>query len=59
MFGGANTTASGVFGQGGYITTDGGATWTGNNLLPPFTQNSSDPGPTIDKDGNIIFTGAG
>ncbi|MFI5211695.1 MAG: T9SS type A sorting domain-containing protein, partial [Ignavibacteria bacterium] len=56
MFGGANTTASGIFGQGGYVTTDGGVTWTGTNLLPPFTQNSSDPGPTIDKNGNIIFT---
>lgn len=56
MFGGANTTVSGVYGQGGYITTDGGTTWTGNNLLAPFTQNSSDPGPTIDKNGVIIFT---
>ncbi|HWA05805.1 MAG TPA: sialidase family protein, partial [Ignavibacteria bacterium] len=56
MFGGANTTAGGVYGQGGYITTDGGATWTGNNLLSPFTQSSSDPGPTIDKNGVIIFT---
>jgi len=56
MFGGANTTAGGVYGQGGYWTTDGGATWTGNNLLSPFTQNSSDPGPTIDKNGVIIFT---
>ncbi len=56
MFGGANTTAGGVYGQGGYITTDGGTTWTGNNLLSPFTQNSSDPGPTIDKNGVIIFT---
>jgi Secretion system C-terminal sorting domain len=25
-------------------------------LLPPFTQASSDPGPTIDKNGTIIFT---
>jgi len=56
MFGGANTTVSNVYGQGGYITTDGGATWTGNNLLSPFTQSSSDPGPTIDKNGVIIFT---
>jgi hypothetical protein len=56
MFGGANTTVSGIFGQGGYITTDGGVSWSGNNLLPPFTQNSSDPGPTIDKNGVIIFT---
>ncbi len=56
MFGGANTTVSGVFGQGGYITTNGGVNWTGNNLLPPFTQSSSDPGPTIDKNGVIIFT---
>ena len=56
MFGGANTTAGGVYGQGGYLTTDGGATWTGTNLLSPFTQSSSDPGPTIDKNGVIIFT---
>lgn len=56
MFGGANTTASGVYGQGGYVTTNGGVNWTGTNLLSPFTQNSSDPGPTIDKDGVIIFT---
>ncbi|HEY3250293.1 MAG TPA: T9SS type A sorting domain-containing protein [Ignavibacteria bacterium] len=56
MFGGANTTVSGIYGQGGYITTDGGTTWTGTDLLPPFTQASSDPGPTIDKDGTIIFT---
>src|SRR4030095_5719378 len=56
MFGGANTTVSGIFGQGGYITTNSGVSWTGNNLLPPFSQSSSDPGPTIDKDGVIIFT---
>ncbi len=56
MFGGANTTVSGVFGQGGYITTDGGVTWTGTNLLPGYSQNSSDPAPTIDKNGVIIFT---
>ncbi len=56
MFGGANTTVGGVFGQGGYWTTDGGSTWSGNNLLPPFTQSSSDPGPAIDKNGVIIFS---
>ena len=56
MFGGANTTVSGVYGQGGYLTTDNGVTWTGNDLLPPFTQSSSDPAPAIDKDGRIIFT---
>jgi hypothetical protein len=55
MFGAANTTTP-TFGQGGYLTTDGGTTWTGNDLLPPFTQASSDPGPTIDKNGTIIFT---
>lgn len=56
LFGGANTTAGGIFGQGGYISTNGGVTWTGNDLLPPFSQSSSDPGPTIDKNGVIIFT---
>ncbi len=55
MFGAANTTTP-TYGQGGYITTDGGVTWTGNDLLPPFTTASSDPGPTIDKNGVIIFT---
>jgi hypothetical protein len=56
MFGGANTTVSGTYGQGGYITTNAGINWSGTNLLAPFTQSSSDPGPTIDKDGVIIFT---
>jgi hypothetical protein len=56
MFGGANTTVSGVYGQGGYWTTNNGVNWSGNDLLPPFTQSSSDPGPTIDKNGVIIFT---
>jgi hypothetical protein len=55
LFGGANTTTP-VFAQGGYLTTDGGLTWTGTDNLPPFSQSSSDPGPTIDKDGTIIFT---
>src|SRR5207248_982426 len=55
MFGGANTTTP-TWGQGGYITTDGGLTWTGNDLLSPLSPNSSDPGPTIDKNGTIIFT---
>ena len=56
MLGGANTTVSNTYGQGAYITTDGGISWYGNNLISPFSQSSSDPGPTIDKDGVFIFT---
>lgn len=51
MFGGANTTVGGVYGQGGYWTTNGGTTWSGNNLLSPFTQSSSDPGRQLIKTG--------
>jgi len=56
MFGSSNTTVSGFTnGQGGYITTDGGVSWTGTDIVPGFI-NPSDPGPTIDKNGTIILT---
>ncbi len=56
MLGGANTSVTGVWGQGGFWTTDGGVTWDGKNLLPPFSTTASDPAPTIDKNGVFIFT---
>lgn len=56
MFGAANTTVMGQGSMGGYITTDGGITWTGNNQISAFKQFASDPAPVIDKDGVIIYT---
>jgi Neuraminidase (sialidase) len=56
MFGSANTTVGGSsYGQGSYITTDGGVTWSGTDLIPGFSI-PSDPGPAIDKNGTIILT---
>jgi hypothetical protein len=56
MFGSANTTVGGTFGQGAYITTDGGTTWFGTDVIPTFNFQTSDPAPTIDKDGHLIIT---
>ncbi|MBE2219492.1 MAG: T9SS type A sorting domain-containing protein [Ignavibacteria bacterium] len=56
MFGSANTTVGSNFGQGSYVTTNGGVTWTGTDVLPSFTFLTSDPGPCIDKNGTIIMT---
>jgi len=56
MFGSANTTVSGsTFGNASYVTTNGGTTWIGTDLVPGL-QSPSDPGPTIDKNGTIILT---
>jgi hypothetical protein len=49
MFGSANTTVGTSYGQGAYITTDGGATWSGTDLVPGGLSVPSDPGPAIDK----------
>lgn len=56
MFGSANTTVGGTFGQGAYITTNGGTNWFGTDIIPSFTFPTSDPGPTIDRNGVIIMT---
>jgi hypothetical protein len=56
MFGSANTTVGSTFGQGAYITTNGGTSWFGTDVIPSFTFQTSDPGPTIDKNGVIIMT---
>jgi subtilisin-like proprotein convertase family protein len=41
-----------------YFTTDGGLTWNGSDTLPAPASNDQrgDPGPTIDKNGRIIYT---
>jgi len=56
MFGSANTTVGSQFGQAEYITTDGGVTWSGSDVIPAFSYLTSDPAPTIDKDGRLIIT---
>jgi len=56
MFGSANTTVGSSFGQGCYVTTNGGTNWYGTDLLPNMPGSTSDPAPAIDKDGRIIFT---
>jgi hypothetical protein len=47
--------------EGVYMTTDGGITWYGSDTLngAPNTNHGGDPGPTIDKNGNIIMTHLG
>ena len=56
MFGSSNTTVGSNYGQGSYVTTNGGVTWTGTDVIPSFTFLTSDPGPCIDKNGTIIMT---
>ena len=57
MFGSSNTTVgSSTYGQGAYMTTNGGVTWYGTDLMPNEPTSTSDPAPAIDKNGVIIFT---
>ena len=64
MFGSSNAVnfVSGVWiSEGVYVTTNGGVTWFGSDTLngAPATNHGGDPGPTIDKNGNIIMTHLG
>lgn len=60
MFGSANTTVNGsIFGQGCYVTTDGGLNWYGTDLMPGMPSGASytsDPAPAIDKNAVIVFS---
>jgi hypothetical protein len=56
MFGSANTSAGSSYGQGMYITLNGGVNWFGNDILPNLPPSTSDPAPIIDKNGTFIFT---
>lgn len=56
MFGSANTSIGSSFGQGCYVSTNGGINWYGTDMLPNMPGSTSDPAPAIDKDGRYIFT---
>ncbi len=56
MFGSANTSAGTIYGQGMYITTNGGDSWFGNDVLPNLPSLTSDPAPIIDINGVMIMT---
>jgi hypothetical protein len=56
LFGSANTSVGSTYGQGMYISTNGGLNWYGNDILPNLPGSTSDPAPIIDKDGRFIFT---
>ena len=56
MFGSANTSVGSTYGQGCYVTTNGGLNWYGTDLMPNEPGSTSDPAPTIDKNGVIVFT---
>jgi hypothetical protein len=56
LFGSANTTAGSTFGQGVYVSTNGGLNWYGTDLMPNEPAATSDPAPAIDKNGVFIFT---
>jgi hypothetical protein len=64
MFGSSNAVnfVSGLFiSEGVYVTTNGGVSWFGSDTLngAPLSNHGGDPGPTIDKNGNIIMTHLG
>jgi len=56
MFGSANTTVGSTYGQGVYVTTNGGVSWYGTDLMPNEPSSTSDPAPAIDKNGTFVFT---
>jgi len=57
LFGSANTTVGGSqFGQGCYVSTNGGLNWYGTDLMPNMPSSTSDPAPIIDKNQVFVFT---
>jgi hypothetical protein len=57
VFGSANTTSwpvSGLYGTGGYYTTNGSQSWSGFDI-PPFGANSGDPASVIGTNGNFYL----
>src|SRR3990172_2056281 len=58
MFGSSNRTSGSNINSGSYITTDGGATWFGQDFINNGNTNNQrgDPGPAIGKDNRLIFT---
>jgi len=58
MFGSSNTAKLGTsifFGEGVYVTTDGGTSWFGSDTTKaaPITDHGGDPGPSIDLNGRF------
>jgi hypothetical protein len=56
LFGSANTTVGSTYGQGVYVSTNGGVNWYGTDLMPNEPSSTSDPAPAIDKNGTFVFT---
>ena len=58
MFGSANTYPSGPqqINEASIYTTDGGLTWNGTSTAFPSGGHGGDPGPTYDKNGNVIHS---
>lgn len=61
MFASAFTIRQSFKSEGVYLTTNGGVDWFGSDTLngSPITNHGGDPGPIIDKDGNLILTHQG
>ncbi|MBV6478753.1 MAG: hypothetical protein HGGPFJEG_01510 [Ignavibacteria bacterium] len=61
MFASSFTIRTSFRSEGVYLTTNGGLNWYGTDTLfgNPITNHGGDPGPVIDKDGNLILTHQG
>ncbi|MDZ4711468.1 MAG: T9SS type A sorting domain-containing protein, partial [bacterium] len=61
MFASAFTIRLSFKSEGIYLTTNGGMNWTGTDTCngQPLSNHGGDPGPIIDKDGNLIITHQG
>jgi hypothetical protein len=58
LFGSSNAANASFINSGVYVSTDGGVTWRGTDTVNTANRNDQrgDPGPTIDKNGNMILT---
>ncbi|MBS1518862.1 MAG: exo-alpha-sialidase [Bacteroidetes bacterium] len=61
MFASAFTIRLSFKSEGVYLSTNGGQTWTGTDTCfgQPLSNHGGDPGPIIDKDGNLILSHQG
>jgi len=61
MFASSFTIRTSFRSEGVYLTTNGGLNWFGTDTLfgSPISNHGGDPGPIIDKDGNLILTHQG
>lgn len=58
MFASAFTIRLSFRSEGIYLTTNGGVNWFGSDTCygSPISNHGGDPGPIIDKDGNLLLT---